>query len=143
MKVRIPLTLYSRIFMFQILIFHTTSSENQDKTTWLARQLPSMSLLLCMSLSSVDLSCITVITFLLYGVVQLSFNNVLYFMFLTLFYIFIALDGLICPSQSSISRFHFSMISGSVAFWTRSAMEVVLPVNVPLKFQQTEHFPYR
>jgi len=54
-KVQIPLTLYSRIFMFRILTFHTTSSENQDKTTWLARQLPSMSLLLCMSLSSVEL----------------------------------------------------------------------------------------
>jgi hypothetical protein len=50
-KVWIPLTLYSRIFMFQIL----TSHENWDKITWLARQLPSMSLLLCRSLSSVKL----------------------------------------------------------------------------------------
>jgi len=54
-KVRIPLTLYSRIFMFQILTFHVSSSENPDKTTWMARHLPSMSLLLCMSLGSVEL----------------------------------------------------------------------------------------
>jgi len=41
--------------MFQILTFHVSSSENQDKTTWMARHLPSMSLLLCMSLGSVEL----------------------------------------------------------------------------------------
>lgn len=142
-KVQIPLTLYSRIFMFRILTFHTTSSENQDKTTWLARQLPSMSLLLCMSLSSVEL-CLA-LRWLLSCFMECICPSIMYCILccLRLFYIFIALDSLICFNQSWISRFHSSMISGSVAVWTRSARAVVLLVNVQLKSQQTEHFPYR
>jgi hypothetical protein len=50
-KVPIPLTLHNRIIMFWILTFMTIS-ENWDETTWLASQLPPLSLSLGRSLSA-------------------------------------------------------------------------------------------